>query len=144
MPDTPSGVKQKQSNKKEPQTTANENTTLPNDTLPNNQEEILSQQQKANLENVKRIMNSEKTILPSLRNIEWKTLKTETNKINHILPYIPTNNITELNELIYAGAKLVCENIGIPSKSTKKQSKPGWEIRLETQIKKTTKNKPDR
>ena len=111
--DTPSGVKQKQPNEKEPQTSANENTTLPNDTLPNNQE-TLSQEQKANLENVKRIMNSEKTILPSLRNIEWKTLKTETNKINHILPYIPTNN-----ELIYAGAKLVCENIGIPSKSTK-------------------------
>ena len=35
----------------------------------------------------------------------------------------------------YAGAKLVSENIGIPSKSTKKQSKPGWEIRQETQIK---------
>ena len=65
-------------------------------------------------------MNSEKTILPSLRNIEWKRLKTETNKINHILSYIPTNNITELNELINAGAKLVCENIGIPSESTKK------------------------
>ena len=31
-------------------------------------------------------MNSEKTILPSLRNIEWKTLKIETNKIDHILP----------------------------------------------------------
>ena len=29
---------------------------------------------------------------------------------------------------------IVCEKIGIPSKSTKKQSKPGWEIRLETQI----------
>ena len=43
--------------------------------------------------------------------------------------------MTELNELIYAGAKLVCEKIGIPSKSTKKKSKPGWEIRLETQIK---------
>ena len=66
----------------------------------------------------------------------------ETNKINHILPYIPTNNITELNELIYKGAKLVCENIGIPSKSTKKQSKPGWEIRLETQ-KKPTKTSPN-
>ena len=84
-------------------------------------------------------MSSEKTILPSLRNIEWKTLKIETKKINHILPYIPTNNITELNELIYAGGKLVCEKIGIPSKSTKKQSKPGWEIRLETQIKKQRK-----
>ena len=56
-------------------------------------------------------------------------------KINQILQYLLTNNITELNELIYAGAKLVYEKIGIPSKSTKKKSKPGWEIRLETQIK---------
>ena len=61
------------------------------------------------------------------------------NKINHILPYIPTNNITELNELIYAGAKLVREKIGIPSKSRKKHSKPGWHTRLETQIKKLRK-----
>ena len=45
-------------------------------------------------------MSSEKTILQSLRDIEWKTLKIETNKINHILPYIPTDNITELNGLI--------------------------------------------
>ena len=39
VPDTPNGVKQKQSNKKEPQTSANENTTLPN-----NQEETQSQE----------------------------------------------------------------------------------------------------
>ena len=45
-------------------------------------------------------------------------LKIETIKIHHILLYIPTNNITEFNELIYAGEKLVCEKIGIPSKST--------------------------
>ena len=50
------------------------------------------------------------------------------------MTYIPTNNITDLNELIYAGAKLVCENIGISSKNTKAKSKPGWEFRLETQI----------
>ena len=128
MPDTPSGVKQKQSIEKEPQTSANENTTLPNDTQPYNQEETLWQEQKVNLENVKRIMSSEKIILPSLRNIEWKTVKIETNRINHILPYIPTNNITELNELIYAGAKLVCENIAIPSTSTKKPQKLGWRL----------------
>ena len=128
VPDTPTGVTQKQSNKKEPQTSANENITLRNDTLPNNQEETLSQEQKINLEKVKRIMNSDKATQLSLRNIEWKTLKIETNEINHILPYIPTNNITELNELIYAGEKLVCEDIGIPSKSTKKQLKPGWKF----------------
>ena len=67
-------------------------------------------------------MSSEKTILPSLKNIEWKTFNIETNVINHILPNIQTNNITELNELIYVGAKLVYVKIGIPSKSMKKQS----------------------
>ena len=77
VPDTSSGVKQKQSNEKELQTSANESTTPPNDTLPSNQEETVSQEQKINLENVKRIISSEKTILPLLRNIEWKTLKIE-------------------------------------------------------------------
>ena len=59
-------------------------------------------------------MNREKITLPSLRNIKWRTVKTETNKINQVLPYISTNNITELNEVINAGAKLVCEKIEIP------------------------------
>ena len=40
-----------------------------------------------------------------------------------------------MNELIYVGGKLVCEKIGIPLKSTKEKSKPGWEFRIETQIK---------
>ena len=70
-------------------------------------------------------MNSEKTTLPSLRNIEWRTVKTEKNKINQVLPYISTNDITELNELICAGAKLVGDKIGIPSKSTKNQNQDG-------------------
>ena len=77
--DTSSGVKQKQSNEKEQPTSENENTTLPKDTLPSNQEEALSQEQKTNLENVKRSMSSKKTTLPTLRNIEWKTLKIEAN-----------------------------------------------------------------
>ena len=59
-------------------------------------------------------MNSEKTTSLSLRNIELRTVKTEMNKINEVLPYISTNNITELNELIYAEANLVCEKIEIP------------------------------
>ena len=55
-----------------------------------------------NLENLKGILNEKKTTLPSLRNIEWRTVKTETEKINQVLTYISTKNITELNELIYA------------------------------------------
>ena len=87
-------------------------------------------------------MNSEKTVLLSLRNIEWRTVKTETNKINQVLPYISKNNITELNELIYAGAKLDSEKIGIASKRTKGKSKLRWEIRLKMQIKKITQKRP--
>ena len=54
---------------------------------------------------------------------------------NKVLTYISTNNISELNKLIYAEWELVCEKIGIPLKSMKKKSKPGLEIRLETQMK---------
>ena len=96
IPNTSSGAHQKQH-------IINELPTLENEyaTVPSNPTEIQSQEHQTNLENLKRIMNSEKTTLPSLRNIEWRTLKTETNKINQILPYISTNNITKLNEQIY-------------------------------------------
>ena len=62
--------------------------------------------------------------------------KTKKNEINQVRPYLSTNNITELKEIIYAVAKLVCEKIEIPSEIMKEKSKPKWEIRLETQIKK--------
>ena len=45
-------------------------------------------------------------------NSRWKR------KINQVLIYIPAKNITELNEVIYAGAKSVCEKIGVPLNST--------------------------
>ena len=52
-------------------------------------------------------MNGEKTTLSSLNNIIYRTFKTETEKINQLVTYIPTNNLSKINELIYAGAKLV-------------------------------------
>ena len=107
VPVTSSSNKQKQSNRNEPPTLEIGNTTQP--------------EQKVNPENLERIMNSENVTLPSLRNIEWRKIKTETNKLNQVLLYISTNNITELNELIYAWVKLLCKKIVIPSKSTKKK-----------------------
>ena len=113
-------------------TSENGNPTQQNTTQQNNL--VLTQEQKLILRNLKGILNSEKTTLPSLRNIEWRIVKAEMNKVNQVLTYIPTNNITDLNELIYAGAKLVCENVWIPLKNMKEKSKSGWEFRLETQI----------
>ena len=57
-------------------------------------------------------------------------------KINQVLTHILIKHITKLNELIYAGAKLVSEKIGVLLKSMKEKSKCGWEIWLETQIRK--------
>ena len=54
-------------------------------------------------------MSEKKTTLPSLRNQYCKTVKSETDKVNDLLTNIPTNDITEINDLIYAGAKSVCE-----------------------------------
>ena len=61
----PGNYKQKQPIRKEPPTSENENSTQPNTTQPNKPEQTLSQDQKLNLENIKRIMNSEKVTLPS-------------------------------------------------------------------------------
>ena len=58
------------------------------------------------LENLKRIMSEKNTRLPSIRNIDWKTVKAETEKISELITHISAKNTTELNELIYAGAKL--------------------------------------
>ena len=52
-------------------------------------------------------MSENETTLPSLRKQDWGKVKSETEKVNNLLTNIPTDDITELNDLIYAGAKLV-------------------------------------
>ena len=72
VPDTSNINKLKQPNRNEPPASENEHITQPNNAQPNSPEQTLSQEEKLNQENLKRIMNSEKTSLPSLRNIEKK------------------------------------------------------------------------
>ena len=61
VPDISRIIKQKQPNRNELPTLENENVTQPNNEQPNNPKEALSQEQKINLENLKRVMNSKKT-----------------------------------------------------------------------------------
>ena len=65
------------------------------------------------MELIKDIISEKKATLLSLRNEDWNKVKVETKKVNELLKNIPTDNITELNELIYAGVKLVSDKIGI-------------------------------
>ena len=102
----------------------------------------LTQEEKTNIDTMKRIMSEKKTTLPSLRSQDYMKVKSETEKVNDLLTNIPTNNITELIDLIYAGEKLVSEKNGFPLKTTDWYSKPRWELRLDSQIKKNmTRNK---
>ena len=120
-PDTLNINKEKRPKRNESPTLENGNTTQLNNAQSNNPEQTLTQEQKVNLEDLRRILNSKKTTLPSLRNIEWRTVKTDTNKINQVLPYISTNDITEFTKVIYAGTKL-----GYPQKTGRKnQSQDG-------------------
>ena len=45
-------------------------------------------------------MSGQKTTLSFLRNQDWKKVKSEIEKVNELFKHIPTDNITELNELI--------------------------------------------
>ena len=78
----------------------------------NTQTQTLTQEEKTNVDNITRITSEKKTIWPSLGNQDWRIVKSETEKVNDLLTNISTNDITELNDLIYAGAKLVRENRG--------------------------------
>ena len=59
---------------------------------------------------MKRIMSEKKTTLPFLRDQNWRTVKSKTEKMDDLLKNIPTN-IIDLNDLIHAGAKLAREKI---------------------------------
>ena len=72
---------------------------------------------------MKRIISERKTTLLSLSNQDLKTVKVETEKINELLIHISTNNITELNKLIHAGAKLVSDKICLPPKGHEQKLK---------------------
>ena len=73
-------------------------------------------------------------MLPSLKNKNWKKVKELTEKVNKLLQYIPTDDITELNKLIYAGAKQVSIKIGTPLRNLNRNTKTGLKMRLEGQI----------
>ena len=57
---------------------------------------MLTEEDRINLELIKKIMTEKK-----INNQDWEKEKVETKKINKLLVNIPTQNITEVNELIY-------------------------------------------
>ena len=75
LSDGASTNKQEPSNRNESQISENRNLTTPNNT-----EQTPTHKRKINIENLKIILNEQKTTLPSQSNIEWRTIKMETEK----------------------------------------------------------------
>ena len=84
---------------------------------------MLTQEDKINLQLRKKIMTEKKTSLLPLRNQDWKN-QGKTEKGNKLFPNISTDCITELNEQIYAGAKLVNDKISVPLGNSNRNTKP--------------------
>ena len=74
----------------------------------------------------------------SIKSCNQKNLKENTKEVNDILRLIHTNNITETNNLAYAGARLVVElmEIKIPQNNPSKRlpNQPPWKRCLENQL----------
>ena len=62
-------------------------------------------------------LGSARTKIPSLKSCNQKNLKEKTKEVIDILRLIHTNNVTENNNLAFAGARLVVELMEIKNTS---------------------------
>ena len=93
----------------------------------------LTDDENKGISRLNEILNEERRKLPSMRSVDKKKLNIEVERVNKLLGNIIIEDITKLNELIYAGAVLVAEKLHM-FKGKTKQSK-SWEYRIEQQIK---------
>ena len=118
-----------------PNRTEAQNTDWCNTTHPNTIKHIITED-NSNIKLIKTTITEKKSTLSSLWNQDWINVTVENQKVNKLLFNIPEQNITELNELIYGGAKRFCDESPVPLKNPKKKLKKlGWEIRLEEWLK---------
>ena len=93
---------------------------------PNHTEQTLTQEEKMNIEIIKEIISEKKDYITITKKLRLKNSQGKNKKINELLTHFLMNSITELDELICARAKLVCDKSGVLLKNTNRNSKPGW------------------
>ena len=76
-------------------------------------------------------MISEKTQLPSLRKLYAKKLKETVELANSVIHNVITNSITDMNNLLYAGAYVVAEKLGKMKKNKSNKSEKNLGGRVE-------------
>ena len=106
-----------------------------------NEESGLSDEEKGLIDRLKNILtSSQRERLPSLRGVEKGRLQSAVRKVDMLLGKMKTNNITDTNNLIYAGAVLVRELLGLKKPNRNARREPWWKRRLEGRVKEMNKD----
>ena len=91
------------------------------------------------LEKMRNVLSTEtRERLPPLRKIEKHRLLEATRKVDEVMKKIEAGNITELNDLVYAGAVVVREMLGVKNRKDTGME-PWWKRRMEAQVKQLNK-----
>ena len=77
--------------------------------------------------------------LPPLRGIAKHRLLEATRKINEVMNKTEVGNITEVNDLVYAGAVVVTEMLEVKNRKSTGME-PWWKRRMEAQVKQLNRN----
>ena len=92
------------------------------------------------LEKMRNVLSKEtRERLPPLRGIEKHRLLEATRKADEVMNKIEVGNITELNDLIYAGVVVVTEMLGVKNRKGTGME-PWWKRRMEAQVKQLNKD----
>ena len=78
--------------------------------------------------------------LPALKNIPKKKLLEETARVDKVLSKFKTHNITKTNELLYAGAVVVTNRLGVKTDKVAWRKEPVLKRRLQSKIKEIRKD----
>ena len=104
-------------------------------------EEELDEEMAAILMRLRQIFQEEGFRKPvNLRYADSFAVRRETNKINSVLKFVSTNNITDVRKLVCAAGYLVGERLGITKTSKQVQRDPWWKRRLEGDIRRLRKD----
>ena len=95
----------------------------------------LSPEEVEVIKNLEEILQKERERLPSHREIDRRKLKEVTKKVDAVLEKIKTNDITTTNDLMYAGAAVVTDLVGVKRGDRQTRKEPWWKRRLENQVK---------
>ena len=71
---------------------------------------------------------------PNLRRIDGVRLKGKSKLVDEVIDSVQTSNITEDNKLVKCGAFAITQLLGIKEIKNKKQEKPFWKRRIQSNI----------